>query len=223
MSYILDALRRADAERDRGSVPDLRAQPLGVPSAQEASRPLPWPWIGAVLALVLLGALAWYLAAPDEPQPAATPAAAPAPPQGTGTAATAMPRTTTGDAAAAVQKQPSAAPPATEPRKPSVTVVATAPPRAASTPASASTRAEPPSAADRVVAQADLPPDIRRQLPPLVIGGSMYSENAANRMLIVNGQLLHEHEKAAPEVTLEQIRLKSAVLSFRGHRFEIGY
>lgn len=29
MSYILDALKRADAERGRGQVPGLNAQPLG--------------------------------------------------------------------------------------------------------------------------------------------------------------------------------------------------
>ena len=31
MSYILDALQRADAERERGTVPGLHAQPLGAP------------------------------------------------------------------------------------------------------------------------------------------------------------------------------------------------
>jgi general secretion pathway protein B len=86
-------------------------------------------------------------------------------------------------------------------------------------------KAEPAASAagGRVYAQAELPPDIRRQLPPLAIGGSMYSENAANRMLIVNGQLFHENDKPAPEVTLEKIKLKSAVLRFRDYRFEVSY
>ena len=206
MSYILDALRRADAERERGSVPDLRAQPLGAPSSQEPARVLPWPWIAALLAALLVGALAWYLAAPDEP-PGVVPAVAlpAAPPSG---------------AAASLAASP-AAPPAPRMEKPAVTVVATAPPRAASVPV----KAEPPAsgAEGRIYTQAELPPDIRRQLPPLAIGGSMYSENAANRMLIVNGQLFHESEKLAPEVTLERIKLKSAVLRFRDYRFELSY
>ena len=222
MSYILDALRRADAERERGSIPDLRAQPLGAPSAQETPRPLPWPWIAALLAALLVGALAWYLAAPDEPQVMVPTAAAPAARDG---ATATTPGTANADAAMPAPPRPGAAAPpaAPEPRplKPSVTVVATAPPRAASMPAKSEAAAS--AAGGRVYAQAELPPDIRRQLPPLAIGGSMYSENAANRMLIVNGQLFHENDKPAPEVTLEKIKLKSAVLRFRDYRFEVSY
>ena len=205
MSYILDALRRADAERERGSVPDLRAQPLGAASSQEVPRALPWPWIAALLAALLIGALAWYLAAPDEPPIALPPNVA------------ALPAAPAPASSAAAPARP-AEPPAS---RPSVTVVATAPPRAAS--AAAKPEAGAASAGERIVAQADLPPDIRRQLPALAIGGSMYSENAANRMLIVNGQLFHEDEKLAPEVTLEKIKLKSAVLRFRNYRFEVSY
>jgi general secretion pathway protein B len=224
MSYILDALRRADAERERGSIPDLRAQPLGAPSSQETPRPLPWPWIAAVLAALLVGALAWYLAAPDEPQvpTAAVPAASDG---ATATTPGAATRTANADAAMPAPPRPgaTASPAAAEPRplKPSVTVVATAPPRAASMPAKTEPAAS--DAGGRVYAQAELPPDIRRQLPALAIGGSMYSENAANRMLIVNGQLFHENEKPAPEVTLEKIKLKSAILKFRDYRFEVSY
>ena len=37
MSYILDALRRADAERERGTVPSLHTQQFGVlPGDDEA-------------------------------------------------------------------------------------------------------------------------------------------------------------------------------------------
>jgi general secretion pathway protein B len=42
-------------------------------------------------------------------------------------------------------------------------------------------------------------------------------------MLIINGQLFHEREQPAPGVVLEQIRLKSAVLGFKGYRFELSY
>jgi general secretion pathway protein B len=56
-----------------------------------------------------------------------------------------------------------------------------------------------------------------------VVGGASYSQNAENRMLIVNGQVLREGDKVAPEVTLEQIRLKEAVLSTKGHRYRIAY
>ena len=62
----------------------------------------------------------------------------------------------------------------------------------------------------------------RSGLPALAFGGSIYSGTPANRLLIVNGQLMHEGESLGPGVTLEQIKPKAAVLVIRGQRFEIG-
>ncbi|MGN6525450.1 MAG: hypothetical protein ACTHL8_03615, partial [Burkholderiaceae bacterium] len=80
MSYILDALRRADAERSRGSVPGLHAQSL--PDAEPAARnyrPIAWIAVGA--GAVLVAAAAVVLFGPWRPHgPAgATPPLAPAP------------------------------------------------------------------------------------------------------------------------------------------------
>ena len=68
-----------------------------------------------------------------------------------------------------------------------------------------------------------LPEEIRKQLPTLVTGGAMYSEAPANRMLILNGQLFHEGDKVAPNLVLEQIKLRGAVLSYKGNRYSISY
>ena len=51
----------------------------------------------------------------------------------------------------------------------------------------------------------------------------MYSDNAASRFLIINGQILHESDKVTPELTLEQIKLKAAVLRYKGYRYGISY
>nr|WP_295081981.1 general secretion pathway protein GspB [uncultured Roseateles sp.] len=72
-------------------------------------------------------------------------------------------------------------------------------------------------------ALASLPESLRRELPPLVAGGAMYSDTPANRMLIINGQLWHEGDKVTPDVTLEQIKLKGAILSYKGQRFSINF
>lgn len=69
----------------------------------------------------------------------------------------------------------------------------------------------------------DLPEDIRRELPTLSIGGSVHSKTAADRLLIIHGQLFHEGDQLAPGLTLDQIRLKSAVLRYKGYRYEIGF
>ena len=76
MSYILDALRRADAERERGAVPNLHAQQFAsLPDDDEpAARPKALLWVVAGLALALLAALAWNFFGREAPRPIAAPA-----------------------------------------------------------------------------------------------------------------------------------------------------
>lgn len=85
MSYILDALRRADLERERGAVPGLNAQPAPLPAfgpeVSRSARPWVWALVGALV--LLLGALAWYAfgrgaqSPPAQPTLAANPATSP--------------------------------------------------------------------------------------------------------------------------------------------------
>lgn len=100
MSYILDALRRAEAERQRGTVPGLHAQPAtgtlpagpdGPHTAQRSWRPGTWALAGLLLAGLLAAAagLGWLLkptpavgavTLPTAPPPAAVRSAVPAVP-----------------------------------------------------------------------------------------------------------------------------------------------
>jgi general secretion pathway protein B len=73
----------------------------------------------------------------------------------------------------------------------------------------------------RVPALAELPGDLRQQVPALAIGGSVYSPQASARIVVVNGQVFQEGSALTPELKLEQIRQKSAVFSIRGTRFEV--
>lgn len=221
MSYILDALRRADAERERGRVPDLHARPLSSAATQdEPVHAMPWRWIGIAGVALLVVVLGWRWAGSEAP-PALTEAPPSAPVPSTSPAVRHPPAPPAlHDAPAPTVSVVAAAPP-----RPSVAVAKSATPAPAASSAAATAPASAPAAAaaGRIVTLAELPPELRRTLPPLAIGGSMYSENPANRMLIVNGQLFHENDKPAADVTLEQIRLKSAVLRYKGYRFELSY
>jgi general secretion pathway protein B len=95
---------------------------------------------------------------------------------------------------------------------------ATPPPAAAARPAPA---APPAVTVPRVASLAELPAELRSGLPALAFGGSIYSNTPANRLLIVNGQLMHEGESLGPGVVLEQIKPKAAVLNIRGQRYEV--
>lgn len=224
MSYILEALRKADAERERGAVPDLHAQLLPPGAAEAQAEPprssvLPWLAVGVLLAIIAGGA--WHLLGRDEPVAVAV--APPAPPVAASAApaASAPQPATSAPAVAASAAEPAAAP-APKP------VAKAAPPRRPPPPAPRpAPRAEPPAAKAvapvRVPALGELPGDLRQQVPPLVIGGSVYSPQASARMVVVNGQVFQEGSNLAPELKLEQIRQKAAVFSIRGQLFEVPF
>jgi general secretion pathway protein B len=67
---------------------------------------------------------------------------------------------------------------------------------------------------------AELPPELRRQLPALAVGGSVWSDNPASRFVILNGQLLHEGQALDNGVALERLLPKAALLRWRGMLIE---
>ncbi len=242
MSFILDALQKADAERARGNVPSLHAhhvsntfEPAGVAPRTKL--------IAAVVGAIAATALAsWMWLGPPPPTPiasapaVATPVPAPSP--------VPVPLPTPAPSPLPLpQPQPHSVPPiapapysasVAQPSKaattslaspkpaPTATPTAAAPVRAASTTKAAApnTKATQPTTAPLL---AELPEDIRRQIPAMAISGAVYSDNPAQRLLIVNGQVLTQGSQAAPDVTLVEIRPTSSVFSFRGTQFRLGH
>lgn len=232
MSYILDALRRADAERERGAVPGLNSQPPVTPAPAIPAAPRRGPWIaaGAVLALVAVGGLWWSTQAPPRPAPEGPPGQAPrggaaapvaradlqAPPPAPQPDGTPVPRVGPPRIAPPPDAEaPRAGPQATARPAPAPERQASAAPRP--------TPAQAPVAPERAVPIEQLSAEQRRSLPQLAIGGAIYSDQPAARMLLVGGQLLHEGDTAAPGVTLERIGPRSAVLRWRELRYEVAY
>jgi general secretion pathway protein B len=107
-------------------------------------------------------------------------------------------------------------------RKPAASAPATAIAAASAATAPASAPAETPPAAARVPTLAELPDAIRQQVPPLTLGGGVYSTQATQRLVIVNGQVVHEGDQPAAGLRVVQIRPRSVVFSFRGQQFELG-
>ena len=75
-------------------------------------------------------------------------------------------------------------------------------------PAPAPTASAATSVDARLYTLSELPEDVRAGLPALTVGGAMYSQTPANRMLIINGQVFREGDTLAPGLVLEQIKLK---------------
>ena len=267
MSYILDALRRADAERERErqAAPGLHAQPARATPTPDAgdrqvsalhARSLR---VGLAVALIAAVAVAvagwWWAAAPRDRGPAtvqpldrASRQPAAAPPQGHVPEQATAGAPGVGVAAGAAAPAPAGGdgPPADTPRQVPLPAILPDPPRVPTDPKSeraapirpqlpsASRPSVTPAPATRVPAASpgpparltvlrELPESSRRALPPLAVAGSMYSSEPAARMLVLDGQVVREGQQLQPGLAVETIGPKSAILSWRGQRFELPF
>jgi general secretion pathway protein B len=205
MSYVLEALRRAEADRHRGQVPDLHAPsatPLAGGPASAARAPgLAWRWIGAGLLLTLVAAAAgwWALQAVSrEPTAGSLPVVRPTQTPATDDRSGNRP----GDRPWLVDPRPVPPPvalPAAEPAR-----------RAAIRPA--------PSASETQAGSAS-----RGDLPALVFGGAFDSPDPRARMLIINGQVWREGDEPVPGLVLVRIALHAAQFRYQGRAVELTY
>jgi general secretion pathway protein B len=238
MSYILDALRRADAERQHGQVPGLNTLP-GVPNRSLTPlQGVPRRWVlalGALAALGMAAALAlaaWWWggnrALGQAPSSAATavPGVSTGPVAVRSTLPAGVPAAT--PTATAVPPQPLpvvvTAPPATVSAAPGAAIAGDAGEASPPAPVAVPTTVRVPVVADpapRALPLAALSNDQRRGLPPLAVGGAVWSDNAAARFVMLNGQLVREGDAVAPGLVLERIEPKSAVLVWQGLRIAL--
>lgn len=202
MSYILDALRRADAQRRQGQAPGLQqiaAAPAFAPGAGRSRRARPWVRAVAVSALLAAAALAsgWWWGRMGARTPA------------------------TPNAPAASAVSPTAARPADAPE-----VAPAAPPRRAKPqppplqePRTAPTAPAPPAAA--TLAAAALPEPLRSRVGALSFGGAVQSQDRHQSFVLMSGQIVREGETLAPGIVLERIGARSLLLRVDGQAVEL--
>lgn len=224
MSYILDALKRADAERQHGTVPSLHTRQVTTPALQNTSGAQNRRWLTAGAVLILAAAAAvggWFWRAPsnDAPRQAdaqialTSPVASP-PPLPALAAPTLLP--------APVPAPVTAAPVAPKP-KPEPAPKPETPPRRIAAPKPTPPPPPPAAASAELPLLSELPDNIRRQIPAMAINGVVYSDNPGQRVLLVNQQVLTQGSQAVPDVKLEEIRPHSSVFSFQGTRFRLAH
>lgn len=225
MSYILDALKRADAERERGQVPGLHSQTAHAPAQgadtatehprRAAPRLMWWASGGLALAAALAMGFWWSRGVTTPLANGQRTATAVRPPLVEPGLTTPAPVTTQ--------------PPPVRPSEPAPPILAPqplpSPPLAPATPVpvpAAAPKAE-VKVESKVLPFGSLSAEQRSRLPQLNISGASYSDNPAHRLLIVNGQVLQEGQEIAPGLVLERIGPHEAVLNQRGLRLSIGY
>ncbi|HEY0820894.1 MAG TPA: general secretion pathway protein GspB, partial [Rhizobacter sp.] len=230
-----------DSERERGAVPSLHSRQglaAGVDADDDDEAPVrsvrPLWWAVGALSIALVTMLVWLVLGRSSPEPirAVEPLAAAVPPPAPPAAVVEVPPVAAAQPApvrAPLEAPPDPAPPPPVSRPPVERKSAAAkPPPSPARTVAAARPTKPAEASAReddapVPSISELPDDIRRQLPTLSVGGASYSKNPSSRMLILNGQVFREGDKVANDLVLEQIRLKSAVLSFRGRRYSVSF
>jgi general secretion pathway protein B len=208
MSYILEALKKAQAERALGSAPSVHAMPLHPVDAPVRSKGAASLWVGLVVGLLVAGS-SWMVWRSSDTQPA---------PQPQPVAVQAAPVAAPVATAPAVKLAPMPA----EPSKPAAApAVAPAPVSLpAPTPAPAAALAAPE---EKLPTLRELPEAIAREVPTVAIGGYVYASNPADRLLLVDKVLRHEGEEVAPGLMLEKLLPKAAVMNYKGYRYKIAY
>ena len=208
MSFILDALKKSEQERQKNHVPDLKTSHDGVPR-NGWTRHLRFWFL--LLALFLNAGLILYWLWPSHMQPQAEA-------QITEEISPASQSPAPLSPAASEEAPIVAAPPAVPPPPPRV--------EAASPRPVSSTAHQPVTPAAQVSSKipdmASLSPEARRRLPEIEISLHFYSSTPALSMVRINGINLREGDRVAPGLRLEQITPTGVVLDHEGTRFRAG-
>jgi general secretion pathway protein B len=240
MSYILDALRKSEAERRQVETPVLSPGTVDVVEVPRRSIAA-WAGIAAVLVVAVGATLYWLYGTRGEPDRAgarsASVAAAPPAPV-TSTAAAKPPAPSRPETEA---RKPADAPPelkrhplATAPEPPvrdlagETRVEAAKPKRAPSSTASRDAGSGQANVAtataptrEQVVVLRSMPLDFQRALPELVVNIHIYARHEAERILYINNRQYHAGERVRADIVVEDIVEDGAVLSYRGQRFKL--
>ncbi|MBW8311444.1 MAG: general secretion pathway protein GspB [Rhizobium sp.] len=223
MSVILDALRKSEAERQRGRAPGLFVEQMALPSRRRRQP----AWIFVLPALLAAGIVAGWFLRPQTNGPTVAAVAVNTPPvtmPAPGAPAAAAPARPVPADANSLVPPPQLLPEVPPPTSPSA-IAPVAAPAPAAPPAPAP--APPPAPVEAAAAApvepllprlADLPAAERATLPPLKLSMHVFADEPAQRFVILDGRRQGEGATPAAGVVIEQIRRDGVVLSANGRR-----
>ncbi len=218
MSYILDALRKSEQQRQRAASPTLLTAQTTPPAPVQPGFSVNG-WLAALLigAGVLIGWLGpWQAESPPARDrlaalPPATDAAVPA-------FHTELPP--------ADGAMPGRLPKTSDPIQPANQVAYPVVSDNGKSPAEAPLQAgeePPPAEAGRgknAMTLNELPAVIRQEIPNIAISFHVYAANPTERRVMINNELLRQGETIPPGLAVEQITPEGVVIGYKGYRFQ---
>lgn len=199
MSYILEALKKSEQARGRGSAPGIQTVHSSGLNYQAPGRSL-WPWILIAAVLLNLAVLLYFVFSKHStaPQTKAEPVMQ--------QAAIALPTRP------ALQQEISPAP-QIRPAEPSA--------ENTYTPTTRPAQISQPSAAEifQAVDINELPADIRSHIPAMEFSAHVFSSNPQQRSVVINGRFMEEGEKLNDDFILKEITSTGVIMDFQGTLF----
>jgi general secretion pathway protein B len=211
MSFILDALRKSEHERQRAAMPGIVQVPFGLPRRHMPAWPIVVIVVLAVAVLALGGA--WWRSATREPAPEADTAARSEIPLTLPPATVAVPPTPIYSAPPVSPSgvENASEPPVATPATPRDDVASVAASGDADTPEPAAEETTLPSA-EALAAQGVAVPALRLEL-------HAYSPRPADRFVFINGAKYVEGARLPEGPRVTAIAPNGAVLTYLGYRF----
>jgi general secretion pathway protein B len=249
MSYILNALKHSESQRNRGEIPHIDSQPeFGKVQSRKWTDHL-WQWLALSALAALLLSLAWMLfdAAPSnlpETPAASAPSAEPATLQPSLQDSTplALPEPLAqapglpalqGMAGVRIRLDEEDAPSAASDVRERPRVVLDMPVSRGVVPAPVqawSARPEPPVVSETAPEEVlhgvnhwkTLPADMQKQMREMAFSAHIYSSDSAARFIRVSGRTLREGDPLSGQLKLQQIARDGIVFSYNGDKFWFG-
>ena len=237
MSYILDALKKSESERGHGAIPGVQTVHSSSINYHQQKKPI-WPYflIAAVALNILV--IAYFIYTQNaSSQSTLLPVVKNNPPLISPT------KSPSNSAVETIVKSPVNTTPVKPPlvastvQKPQATTLTHTPTikegslenspyvreQIKDKPATARL-IEPPAkpsviAAEQILEQNELPENIQRQLPALVISAHVYSSNPSQRSLIVNNEFFEEGDYIMDDIILHEITSDGAIFNYNGLLF----
>lgn len=206
MSFILDALKKSDAERQRKSTPGF----ADIPVAANRKRPQRWVWIVGVLLAVNLAVLIAVLVRPQERAAEVVPAPGGAAPTGS-TATAPVDRTFSDYVTEAKKSRP-------EPARATTAAPRQAVPPAEAVPAPARQSVRTSIAEDYATFNS-LRADGTLQLPDLHLDIHVYSDQANDRFVFINMKKYKEQATLTEGPAVKEITPSGVILEHAGTAF----
>ena len=206
MSYILEALKKSEQERKQGDVPNIQTVHMPRPTHPETRT---WPYLVIVLLLVSLAFVIGWM------QPWNTPVVIERQQEDSVVIASQPEPTPVGKKRVAQQA-------VQVPPQPKVEAeVASAVQRAIVAQAPSTEKGVPSLDIGTVPHLSEMPQLVQQAIPEMSFAGHVYSSNAEQRSVIINGHSMSEGDTVINGLVVEQITSDGIVFSYRDQLFRM--